>query len=330
MKKLTVVTIVICLLLSLAGCGSSDTSALEKRLDALEEENARMAEQLESIAKRLGIPSESKSSVESQAVNTSQAIEETDGQSHNGFYPDPTEYPEHYSYYVYLYDSPQGSRKTLEINLAKDWKVVEAGNKLVLELDKGWIEIALTIEIDPTISSAPECEKKIREITSSFQSEGVGEEYVRSYGFPQMFRDYITGQSELKGTTGGDVNLDDTWWFKTIMNDRGASYTREKSTHTLKTSEWGNTEVSELVFSLLKSEAYLYLPENQLGALHVTEEVISFDFQGYYNSRETTIEKNEAREQFDSFNFFWMCNGSGPGDDLRYLLTENAKVQANK
>ena len=76
--------------LSLTGCGSSGTGALEKRLDALEKENARLAEQLDSIVKKLGIPetnkapSESQESEQSQAVSTSE--ESTDKSKNIGFY----------------------------------------------------------------------------------------------------------------------------------------------------------------------------------------------------------------------------------------------------
>lgn len=326
MKKLTVVTIVICLLLSLTGCGSSGTGTLEKRLDALEKENARLAEQLDSIAKKLGIPETSKDPSESQESGQSQAVgtseKSTDKFKKIGFYLDES----NASHSWYKYDTPQGNQKSIQLGFTNDWSVVEDGNRLVLELKKDWINATLVLEIDSSISSAVECERKIRTITDSFGSEGVTDEY--SFSFSDHFSYYLRNEQymePIKGRTGKTVDFDNTWYIGIIDNNQGAYYCHEISNHTNITNSTNNyNDDIDLVYSLLKYEGYTFLPENQIGALHVTTQVTKYNWQEYYNSLDTTIEKNNA--QNDRNRLFEMFDQTRCLAELLNMFTDT-KVQ---
>ena len=314
MKKRAVV-VLFCLVVLLAGCGSNDTSALEKRLDALEKENARMAEQLDSIAKQLGVHEQSNVAIESQTSSlpqTTQIVTEvsTEQEIQSGFIRETASGLDQ-TYYVYMSD--RGSlRFRVERSWDKIWDVVESGERLVLEAKTEWYDIILIYEIDPSIASGPECEKKIRAITKSFESEGVSDDYAPY--FVQDMDYHLNGQGEVKSKSGGKINYDDTWWIG-IIDNRGAYYCREKSTRFDK---------ERVDFSSLEYEAYMCTPNSELGAWHITCEILSYDFQSYYDSLETTIEKNNAKGmQVPGLVWYTDEGSSGQSIPLSGLLKPN-------
>lgn len=168
------------------------------------------------------------------------------------------------------------------ILIEDNWEVVETGNRLVLELKKDWINVVLTYEVDPTIYTGPECEKKIRSITSTFLGEGLESEYVFRENRSALF----LGDRDVRGITGRNANYDDLWWMG-IMDDRGAYYVHEQSTRADNAANY-----SQIIY-----ESYYRM---DVGALHVTMQVVSYNYKDYFNSFETTIEQNQCEREYDS------------------------------
>lgn len=294
MKKFGIVMVIILILVSVAGCGKdSALESLEERVAALERENARLASQL--VVNTLPESGNNIQTSEPTLPNSGQNESSTSAVSEEA--SKDCIFSKYYSNVAkknrYVYTSNLGC---IYIDIQDGWSVIEEGEKLVLQLKKGWIDISMIYEVDRSILTGPNCERKIRSITSEFASEELKLSSDLRYALQY---------------SGEEINLDDIWWIE-IVYDNGACYYHAKSTH---------TNMDDFKYSLLKYEAYYSM---NAGTLHVTVQVNKYNYEAYYDSLETTIEKNQAEKEywnlFEGERMGWYCA------DKDYLIINRTDV----
>ena len=160
-----------------------------------------------------------------------------------------------------------------------------SGKRLSYSIENEWIRVNFLYEEVPEIKSAPECELRVRSITSKLPlslSEGYRSDTYGVYilqdlkdQFPYHY-DYYYGSRM--------INIDDVWYLTIGYN--GASYFYESSK---------NTSKDDLTFKKIIEEAYNYLDGI---TIHEKIEVTYYNYIDYYNSLPTTIEKNEADRNY--------------------------------
>ncbi|MBQ4424559.1 MAG: hypothetical protein II882_02345 [Lachnospiraceae bacterium] len=359
MRKIVVLILASCLIITISGCGKSnydqEISRTDERLDALESLNAHStelpdisSEPFTNDASESELPTQPQQSESAplydEVENSSETFSstETDGTTENEVPTQPqqsesvpvydefkklNQYSEMdgklWDFYAYGFNfGPKGDVDSVDltVELSEDWKSIEVGKRLVLELKNKWINAIWTIEADASITSREDCLQKVQEITAGFQSEGIKEN--EEYSPYASFINAISGESAKipEGITGGKVNLDDTWWIEKISGFEGYEYYHEKSTHTGK---------DDIEYSLLEYGAFTYVPNNKLGGFHVTLNVTFYDFETYYESLRTEAEKIEANAE--KYSMFIECNiyGKFYGLDLKQLLYLCTKVNHN-
>ncbi|MBO4872701.1 MAG: hypothetical protein J5496_04730 [Lachnospiraceae bacterium] len=285
MKKMGFVIIIILILLGVTGCGSNyDFESLEERVAALEKANARLASQIAGDTKETsGITTQENTSNPTlpHSGNNEKQTTEVSEDTYKEFTFSKYQGQEN----RYVYSTVHLGCLYITIPDQWGWTVIEASDKLVLELKNAWIDVILQYDVDRSILDAPGCEKKIRSITSEFLTpEATGNNRVSIRDYLALYYSY------------DKRNIDDMWWIE-ILDNNGACYYHEQSTHTIGDND--------LKYSLLQYEAYY---RTDVGALHATLKVISFDFMSYFNSLETTIEKSQASDEFErlrSSAFTW-------------------------
>ena len=320
MRKLVVLILAICLIITTNGCGESnydqEISEINERLDSLESINVHSSEPFSST--ETDREPDSEVSTELQQSESFPAYDEFEKLSQQG-----GKYGRTQTYYSYGFRSTfNGDFVDLLVVISKDWKDIEVGKRLVLELKNEWINATCTIEPDASITSEEDCLQKVQEITAGFQSEGIKEsaDYYLSVtdAFSRFFEEDIIVP---EGMTGGTVNLDDTWWIEKRENYANGTwyyeYYHEKSTH---------TNEKDMVYSLLEYGAFVCAPDTKLGGFRVTINVTFYDFDTYYESLPTDAEKKKANAEIDYPYMECECNGANCGIGLLSLLFPGAKV----
>ena len=180
----------------------------------------------------------------------------------------------------------------ITFNAPKEAKVIlKNKDRVVFRVKKPWIHIETVVEVDHSIHSEPACELKVREITSSFSTSTFqAQPYADSTRSALTWLPYNYVSMLPSSVNSTDCDMRNVWYMN--IGSNGAAYFHESASY---------TSVNDFVYSEMLSESYNYVDSV---TIHTKTEVFSFDYATYYNSFQTTIEKNWASEEYDKRNGF--------------------------
>ena len=241
-----------------------ENSQMLENISSLTDENSRLKEEAEKMAAEESMDSESEPEEEPEpepdpSIGIFSSVDTADGLNQD----------------VVSYEIKTSAENTTTFQFLKDMTITADEKKIVAEYELEWVSFQVIYEIDETITDAAGCEEKIRSITAEFP------EQVDEKGSVYLIEGF---EYYLKGFYDTEQNLDDVWFVST--NDQGAYYFHEQSTH---------ETADDVLFSLLRSESYLCYDGI---TIHKTVEVSRYDFMQYYNSKESTIDKNDADTEY--------------------------------